>query len=296
VFVISGLTLPEVEQEARRLDANAFFPKPLDTDKFLDAVREALGSPYLERAPAPAAGAEPVAPGGEARAPGIADRLLALRRDLGALAVILADLDGRVEMSAGDVVRLDVAGLLTHLAVSFSAALNIGKMLGSAAPAGANIQFFDGHDFDVYTINVGRSYLLVVVFEGERGARAMGPVMSYGRVCAENLLHSLAALGAETAVGTPPATPGGQASPPDIQPSPDETAEPAAPAAPDPALEEVLARNAGHADAPGAAQAFWNAALAEASADESKVAGQALSLEQARKLGLLPKDSPPGGA
>ncbi len=248
--------------------ADAFFQKPLDSEKFMQAVQSML------------AGARPAEASEAAPAPtvmideetAVSDRLLLLRRDLGAQAVFLADEDGRVVMSAGDVARLDVAGSMNHLMVSFSAALKLCADLGNARPA--NVQFFDGTDFDLYTINVGQAYLLVIVYEDERGARAMGPVMTYGRQCAEELRSALEVLGVEPAPAELAEVPASEATP---------AAEVEALPAEEPALEELLQQ------APAQdADAFWEAALADASTEQTSV--NALSYEQAQTLGLLPKD------
>ena len=268
---ISGLSDPELREAARDLEADAFFPKPLDTDRFIEAVQAMLaaGRPAArpEAPPPPEAGAEAETT--------VSDRLLLLRRDLGARAVFLADENGRVAMSAGDVARLDVPGAMSPLMVAFSAALKLCAALGNPQPA--NVQFFDGADFDLYTINVGQSYLLVIVYEDERGARAMGPVMTYGRQCAEKLRHELEELGVTPATG--PLVLIADRLPPEPEPAPEAEPMPAA----EPALEALLAQaGAQNADA------FWEAALAEAAEEKSSI--NALSYEQAQTLGLVPKD------
>jgi hypothetical protein len=153
-------------------------------------------------------------------------------------------------------------------------------MLGGTQPA--NVQYFDGHDFDLYTVNIGQSHLLVIVFEAERGTRAMGAVMNYARPAAEALREPLAAMNEESPPArapTAPLAPREQFAPPE-PPEPVQAPLPIAV----PELERLLDQ-AGHG---GNANAFWEAALAEASPDESSI--NALSYEQARTLGLLPKD------
>jgi CheY-like chemotaxis protein len=271
VIIISGLSDPELREAARDLEADAFFAKPLDTENFMQTVQAMLAGP--PRAESPTDAPAPAVQVDEETA--VSDRLLLLRRDLGALAVFLADEDARVVMSAGDVARLDVAGSMNHLMVAFSAALKLCAALGNPQPA--NVQFFDGTDFDLYTINVGLSYLLVIVYEDERGARAMGPVMTYGRQCAEELRQALAGLESELAPAPQPPL----AEPPTAEAEPPAEVEPL-PAA-EPALEELL-RQSPEQDA----DAFWEAALADSG--EEKTSVNALTYEQAQTLGLLPKD------
>ncbi|MBI3362159.1 MAG: response regulator [Chloroflexi bacterium] len=255
IILITGESPQTIEAEVKRIAPFAYFSKPISTDKFLDAAQDALGE---KTAPAkidtPANGS-----------PAISDRLASLRRDLGALAVFLADLDGRVVLSAGDIARLDVTAVLQPLVTTFSASLKVCSLLGGLVPT--NVQFFDGDDYDLYTLNVGQFFLLVIVFDGDRGGTAMGAVMRFGRICADDLLNALAEIGVEEALRKPaPAPPA-----------------PAAPPIPDTVLDEVLKKTAAQD-----VHAFWDAAAEEALAEETKA--NALSFEQAQKLGLVPKE------
>jgi DNA-binding response OmpR family regulator len=183
VIVMSGQSASEISVEAQKLGA-VYFNKPVPIGEFLDAVQRALGPEQVPQAPA-ATQAE--------SQPGITDRLSTLRRDLGAIAVFLVDLDGKIVVRAGDVTALEMDPVMTHLMSAFSASMNVCKLLGGLIPT--NVQYFDGDDFDIYSANVGRYFALVIIFDGERGASQMGPVMRYGRQCADDLLNSLVMLG-----------------------------------------------------------------------------------------------------
>jgi len=299
-IVVSGY--PQAEAEAKRLGVTAFFNKPLRLDEFLGAVQQVLGDKT------------PIAAAPQPEEPGIADRLSALRRDLGANAVFLVDLDGKIVVRAGDVTRLNLDLMLMHLMTAFSAAMKVCKLLGGLIPT--NVHFFDGDEFDVYAANVGQFFALVIIFDGDRGAGQMGPVMRYGRQCADDLLNSLVMLGvtseptpisdlivalprAAPAVATPasrtPTKPAvavpTPAAPSPIPGLPIMTPAQAAPPHPPPkplteaevkVLEEAL-QKAKVTDA----SSFWDTALAEAEGDS--VRPDALSWEQAEKLGLIPK-------
>lgn len=290
-IVVSGY--PQAEAEAKRLGVTAFFHKPLRLDAFLAAVQQALGAG--DQASATPAAQQP-------EEPGIADRLSALRRDLGANAVFLVDLDGKIVVRAGDVTRLNMDPVLTHLMTAFSAAMKVCKLLGGVIPT--NVHFFDGDDFDVYAANVGQYFALVIIFDGDRGAGQMGPVMRYGRQCADDLLNSLVMLGvtsepspmSDLIVASPQPTPAATA-PTGAAPIPIPTIPivvPASVGTPPPppskpltqaevkALEEAL-QKAKATDA----NSFWDTALAEA--ESESVRPDALSWEQAEKLGLIPK-------
>lgn len=299
-IVISGQ--PQYEAEAKKLGAT-FFNKPLQLESFLKAVLAALG----EKDGTVAVAQQP-------EEPGIADRLSTLRRDLGANAVCLVDLDGKVVVRAGDVVQLDLEPVLTHLMTAFSAAMKVCRLLGGFIPS--NVHFFDGDDFDVYAANVGQFFALVIIFDGDRGAGQMGPVMRYGRQCADDLLNSLVMMGVTEEPAPPtlfapaPAVPMPSAPPtltakpaatparasaqapakPEAAPivAPVMTAAPPQPSPKSLTEAELKALEAALSQAKSSdANSFWDTALAEA--EEESIRADALSWEQAEKLGLLPK-------
>ncbi len=292
VIVMSGQSSAEIPAEAKRLGA-VYFNKPVPIGDFLEAVQRAVGSTPEAKAP--------VATQAEGQ-PGISDRLAMLRRDLGALAVFLVDLDGKVVVRAGDVTSLDMEPVMTHLMSAFSAAMNVCKLLGGLIPT--NVQYFDGDDFDIYSANVGRYFALVIIFEGERGGSQMGPVMRYGRQCADDLLNSLVMLGvaqepapaAPKAVAPPPPTAAPARSAPTAAPSPRPVPAPPAPPAPEPETPAVPLTEAELRALDDAAKkvslqdalSFWDTALAE-SEEKNQPRSDALTWEQAEKLGLVQK-------
>jgi CheY-like chemotaxis protein len=287
VIVISGMSDPDAQAEAKRLGA-AFFAKPLSLDTFLASVQDALG----EKPEAP----KPSATTAQAQ-PGVADRISTLRRDLGASAVFLVDLDGKIVVRAGDVTGLDMDAVLNHLMTAFSASLKLCKLLGGFIPT--NVQFFDGDAFDIYGANIGQYFALVIIFDGDRGAGQMGPVMRYGRQCADDLLNSLVTMGATNepslksvaaASSAQAATPQTSAIPvtPKPRTAPLPEAPPPAPAKPLTEKElKALDEAAKKVDSKQAAS-FWDEASIETEA--SDVRSDALSFEQAEKLGLIPKE------
>jgi DNA-binding response OmpR family regulator len=304
IVIITGQpSIPE-EVEAQRLGVAGYFAKPLRLDEFMTAVLNALGEKPPER---------PVeqAPSQPRDAPSISARLSTLRRDLGANAVFLVDQEGKVVVRAGDVVRLDMDAVIPPLMTVFSASMKVCKLLGGFIPA--NVQFFDGDDFDIYSANVGQYFTIVIIFDGDRGAGQMGPVMRYGRQCADDLLNSLVMMGMggesepEFMLAAPAAAPVAPAARPaaPLKTAPAAVSAPkaAAPApapvmAPPPPVQEVAGPplteeelkaldEAARKVSSGAAASFWDTVLTESEATD--VRPDALSFEQAEKLGLVPK-------
>ncbi len=285
---------PKAEAEAKSAGAQAVFAKPVRMDEFLQMVESALGlKPIVKSAEEDAA----VAAQAE---PGVADRLSSLRRDLGANAVFLVDLDGKVVVRAGDVMRLDLDTVLQHLMASFSASMKLCKMLGGFVPT--NVLFFDGDDWDIYSANVGMYFALVIIFDGDRGAGQMGPVMRYGRQCADDLLNSLVMMGVTEApalAAAPAAAPGPatqataaakSAAIPAAAPVAPPAPKPAAPAPPPKPLTEAEVKaleEAAKKVTSKDAASFWDSVEEETEATD--VRPDAITFEQAQKLGLAPK-------
>jgi two-component system response regulator (stage 0 sporulation protein F) len=183
VILISGVPDAQMENEARTLGVLAFMRKPININAFLPVAQRAL-----EQQPAPEMAAA------SDDQPAVSQRLSNLRSDLGANAVFLVDLQGRITHRAGDITRVDLDPVMGEVVAVMSASLKASSLLGGLIPS--NVHFFDGDDYDIYAANVGQYYSLVVIFDGERGAGQMGPVMRYGRQCADDLLNSLVMLGA----------------------------------------------------------------------------------------------------
>lgn len=295
-IIITGGISPAIESESRNLNLVALFPKPLNTDGFIAAVQKALGA---ENRPAPRA--QDVL----AYSPTLGDRLSALRRDLGCLAVYLGDLDARVVARAGDVSAFDVEGLLSHVTVAFSASLKICNLLGGLVPQ--NMHFFDGDEYDVYVLNVGQFYMLVMLFSGENGARQMGQVSRYGRQAADDMLNALADFAPTPAAfytdsarpepGTPAGIPTLEFTSPDLPepivltPAHDFVLASTPPLELTPVLDinfDVLSATA-KSVADADLDSFWDEALTQPGKPQ-KSQGNDLSFDQALQLGLVPQD------
>jgi len=295
VILMTGNSTPRIEAEVRQLNPIAYLLKPIKPNEFAAALQKGLG---LKAASV----SETEAP----TQPTIADRLGSLRRDLGCLAVYLADLDGQILARAGDVSSFNIDELVRHSEVAFSASLNACRLLGGLVPQ--NLHFFDGDDYDVYVLNVGQIYMLIILFSGELGARQMGQVMRYGRQCADDMMNVIAdtapasdeaadTTAAETSTATetivisipnaePLVMPKPKTSPLTIKTGmlpPPEPAQPTIDIKAD--VLDAAAKDLKTADL----DSFWDEAATQTEGGE-ETKGNALSFEQAVKLGLVPKE------
>jgi len=157
-----------------------------------------------------------------------------------------------------------------------------------------NMHFFDGDEYDLYVLNVGQAFMLLMLYTGDIGSRQMGQVSRYGRQCADDMLNALAEMPS-------PLEP--TAIPPTIELTSPELPEPIVlthspdlepiiePEPAQPAIEiraEVLDAAAGQL-AQADLDSFWDEALTQPATEGAT--GNALSFEQALKLGLVPKEN-----
>jgi CheY-like chemotaxis protein len=258
-ILITGAPTDEIEAEAAALGVIAFLRKPLGTSLFLEAVAHGLESTTVSG---------PLEEAVDEERPRIAERLAALRRALGAEATILVGDNGRVVARAGDLVNLDLDSTLPSLMPAFSAGLKVSHLLGASVPG--NLQYFNGSSYDFYMTNVGASFCLLIAFQAKPEAGQMGAVVHFGRRAAVDLLAALSSLGA-------------------VEPEAEAAAVTAPPTSAEPVKEvseralATAARKVGGKDV----KSFWDNAIADAHGlDQAE--GDALSYEQARRLGLLP--------
>ena len=158
VIVITGLTDEEVIKEARELEADAFFRKPLRISEFIDAVSSCLGLSGSESEFVFDIGG--ISP--ETDIPSsdqLADILTGLRQSLGAHAVLLVDDRGKITAQAGDLSPPFDMDWIPHLLSATSTCVNISRLLGQTRPE--NTLAFRGRSTNLVLASVG-SFALAV--------------------------------------------------------------------------------------------------------------------------------------
>jgi len=258
-ILITGDPTEAVRRRAEALGVIAFLRKPIGTNMFLEIVEHALAELT------DAEGVPRVGPGlPKAASP----KLMDLRQELGAEAVMLIDADGKLVARSGEIQDLDLETGLPSLMAAHEAALKVSRFLRADAPS--NFHHFDGETHDLYLTNVGEQYVLLMVFRGRQEAGQMGAVVHFGRRAAEGLLDLLnqekkedqPVVQAEVLEdGTE-----GEMAKKDIKP-------------------EDLEQAAKDVDSSGA-ESFWEQAVSD-SPGRPEAEGDALTYEEARKMGLV---------
>jgi len=254
-ILITGQPSRQVEAQARSLGVVAFIPKPISTALFLQAVDRALRQSEESVA-------TPEIAGDKARA---AERLMTMRRELGARTAVIVSLDGAALLRAGDEDAEEIDESMREAIESLASSVR--ASLRHGAPNPVNFLYLEGDPFRLYLTNIGEQQGLVIGFAGGQEAWQMGAIFHYARRVVDDLREILPTLGVTREGAVEPKV--------------------AAPAHDQPAAKKTYDEPP---TTPRAVAAFWDQAAAS-SAGQAPGKDDALSYEQARKLGLIPDDS-----
>jgi CheY-like chemotaxis protein len=183
-ILITGHPSAEARAQAEAMGVIAFLPKPLSTNFFLEAVDRALN---LSR---PRETLVRVPDEGKAL---MANRLMEVLTEQGAIAAYVVDENGKLVVQAGDLADVNLKSAVGSLTLAFRSSLKVSQVLGALLPF--NFQFFDGDVHVVYLTNVGSYYALLVVFEGKQSPTRMGEVYQVLRKAADDILTALSRIG-----------------------------------------------------------------------------------------------------
>ena len=292
IILVTGVDEPRLRRQVAEAGADAFFYKPVEMADFLDAVERCLGLAG-EAFPLPPVAEEPVAvkghkttplPGGSAAGQPAAelvslpDRLVMLRRQLNAISVTLLDDSGRVVAEAGNLPEISAgASLIPALMGVFSASLKVAHGLGREKTPD-NLMCFSGGRFHLCLAPVGRVYALLIVSLDNFTPGRLSEIGQAVSPAAGDLLQILENMGVEL-------EPRQQVPPQPVELPQDVTVDAATQASVDALFKHAVKKKINTSDA----DAFWDPSGEKSESDGSSDA-DALSYEQARKLGLTPEN------
>ena len=298
-ILVTGVDEPRLRRQVSEAGADAFFYKPVEMADFLDAVERCLGLAG-EAFPLPPVSEEPVAVKGRKTTPlpsgaavaqpvtepvSLPERLVRLRRQLNAVSVTLLDDSGRAVAEAGNLPEISTStSLIPALMGVFSASLKVAHGLGREKTPD-NLMCFSGGRFHLCLAPVGRVYALLIV---SLDAFTPGRLSEIGKAvspAAADLLQILENMGVEL-------EPRQEAPPVPTELPLDVTVDAATQASVDALFKQAVKTKIKTSDA----DAFWSSSEEKSESDGSSNA-DALSYEQARKLGLTPEnggESPAG--
>lgn len=282
VILVTGMTERKIRDEILNAGAAAIFDKPIPLADFLDSVERNLGLVQTIFPPEkPKAGDENT----QQRHMRVSDLLTNFRQDIKAQAVFLLNDRGLIQARAGSLRDSSTeVSLISAITAVHAASLKVAHYNHQNNPA-AYYHVFQGGDHDLLLIPVTPQYALMVagekLVEENRIIETITGLLALAREV-EKSLKSLGVTG-ELKTEKKPASPSKPA--PVSTPQADPLADVLS-AAPAPEMEALFSQN--KAKAPANVDDFWNQA-AEAHA-KKPTSGEVISLEEARKMGLLPDD------
>ncbi len=266
IILMTGLMDSQVRQEVADAGASAFFLKPIEIADFLDAVERSLGLVAEQ-----IFGDDNLL-GAEKPSESVSERLASLRKEMDAISAVLLDGRGRVLARAGDLPDASIeTALFPALMAAYSASEKVAKLLHSTPPK--DLMYFSGSKYDVFLAHVGESYALLVAGNPSGSSEQVLESMKSVHAGLRDLVTILAQMG--------------------VRIKSDETV----PEAEIEVAEEIPAEPEIEALFQGAEadinfeelDAFWDTASLILEDDELTNA-DALTYEQARRLGLTPDD------
>lgn len=289
VLMITAYSSSEGQKEADELGVLRYFSKPLDTDAVLLAVQVAL---HGEPEPPPA-GVEEIT-GKTAVSEDVRKRLKILRTDTGASGLMLSTLNGRMIFQISSEPSLDLPALSAELASNLRNSFALANYLATDAPN--TIQYHAGEKVELYCANIGQNYFLTMFFNVQSRRGRIGTIWVFTQRAIKDLLELLPS-GEQAVVDAPaesqPEPLTAVAAPTIViesEPEPDEPEEKTAVVEDfiefDAADLDDLFSEAELADLVSEVDSFWD----EATTDHSTPKVRGLSLEDARKQGLIPTD------
>ncbi|HMV95551.1 MAG TPA: response regulator [Anaerolineales bacterium] len=285
VILITGLTDRKVREEMLNAGALAVFDKPIPLADFLDVVERGLG--FVQTIFPPE---RPSDEKTERRHARVSDLLANFRQDINAEAVFLLNERGLVQARTGKLrdESMEVSLFSTLMAIH-NASLKVAKYNHQEKLDSYHV--FSSGDNDLLFIPVAPMYALLVAGNGlvreDRILESVNALLAL-RKEVERSLRSLGVTGELQSI-SPKTVPLATAAAPTIPiPASIKPMEKPAEAAPSPELEALLKNAAATKDQTANMDDFWNqAAEKHGNKPASK---EVISLEDARKLGLLPGD------
>ncbi len=271
VIFISTLTNKKIDQQIADLNAAAYFHKPMQIPRLLEAAARALGIiPVWEREEEDELGS------GER----LSKRLAALRHSLHARGVYLLDENGKVAAQTGEDAETVLPDLAAPLMAAISANNRLARLSGSAAPGFACA--IRGWAHDLVFAPAG-DFTLLLTFDAEDTGTRLAVAQQELLRTGQEIAAVLSDLGAQSAT---------------LEEKADLTSEPLAVAPVEqevfPAVSEEdefaskLNREAKKVNRQSA-DAFWNAQIKSGKLEPLNP--DVISYEQAVKLGIAPPES-----
>lgn len=182
VILMTAYGHSTLETEARRLQAYRYLTKPLELDAFRLIVKEALGDIAISR------------PGililSDERYRQVNQLLSNLQGDIGARCIFLTDGDGRFIARTGEMGGIALEQIASLVGGSVATLQEAGRIIDGETDT-INLAYREGKKDNLYVINVGQQWLLIIVVENGPFSSRLGSVWYYAQQAAVTLRQKL---------------------------------------------------------------------------------------------------------
>lgn len=182
VILMTAFANSAVEAEAARLNAYRYLTKPLEIQSFLQIVREAVGTAGLNQS-----GLLVLSEDDYRKLNKVLNQL---QLDVGARCVFLTDGEGRSIARTGDVENLPIARIASLLGGSIATLAEAGRTIDGNEDV-INLAYREGKTDNLYAINIGSQFLLIVLIERGPYSSRLGLVWYCAQNAAASLLEGL---------------------------------------------------------------------------------------------------------
>jgi CheY-like chemotaxis protein len=215
VILVTGVEDATIRKQVTQAGAEAYFFKPIEIDKFLEAVKRCLwGDQVVANVPSsvteviaspPVASSTPETPvisaapqkaAPQVLMPTIDERLTSLKQQLRAISVLLVDDTGQVMEVVGNPSQITSgSALLSSLMHAFRASLQVSQAMGRSS--GASLQYFASQRQCLYVAPVGLNHALFVITSGYFEPDKLSTIDRYFQLAVRDLQDILANIAAE---------------------------------------------------------------------------------------------------
>jgi hypothetical protein len=185
IIVLGNEFDPELDDETIAQSPFQYLRRPVAPEAFIRAIRVALDGP--EAVPQEAIPEEviPVPPVAEDKLRPI---LFNCMREVGAMAAIMADRNGKVIAFEGAAGFVDRDLLAAALAPGFG---HTTKLLSTIGDQPRVLKYYDGEKGDLFGLAVGLHYFVLLIFEGNAPSSALGNVKRFGGNAVNAMLETI---------------------------------------------------------------------------------------------------------
>ncbi len=183
VIVLGNEYDPEMDQDTLAQSPFQYLRRPLMPETFMRALRIALDGP--EAAPQESAPQEMMGPVPAIDEEKLRPILFKLMRDVGAMAAVMADRNGKVLTYEGAAGYVDRDLLAASLGPGFGHTSKILPVIGDQPRV---LKYYDGDKLDLFSLSVGLHHFLTLIFESNSGDRALGTVKRFGTTAVNEMI------------------------------------------------------------------------------------------------------------